>query len=183
MPSPIAHSISGYVLARFLPLEQPRTRERGRWGMQIIYAVFVANAADFDFIPQLITGEMYHRGLTHSLIFALGFSAIAGFITSYIWKRSYKQLFLFTLILYSSHLFLDFLSEGRGIQFFSPFLDSFFKFPITIFPGIHHSRGLWDYSHLLPISFELVYSALLLLGLWYWQKNKTRKRKYKNDMN
>ena len=116
-----------------------------------------------DFIPQLITGEIYHRGLTHSLTFAIIFSAIVGLILSYLWKFSYKQLFLFTLILYSSHLLLDFFTDGgKGMQLFFPFTDTYFKSPVAIFPGVHHSRGLWDSSHIIPLTFELIYSALLL---------------------
>ncbi len=92
MPSPIAHSASGYILAKILPLKQSKFSGYRRWD-EILYAVFVANAADLDFIPQLITGELSHRGLTHSLIFTLGFSAIASFIISYFWQISYKQIF------------------------------------------------------------------------------------------
>ncbi|NEO98905.1 MAG: metal-dependent hydrolase [Symploca sp. SIO2E9] len=167
MPSPIAHSVSGYVLAKFLPLEEGINHGRRRWDVQIFYPVFVAAAADFDFIPQLITEGNYHRGLTHSLTFAIGFSAVVGLIFSYLWKFSYKQVFLWTLLLYSSHLCLDFFSEGRGIKLFFPFTDSFFKSPLTIFPGVHHSRGLWDYSHIIPLVFESIYSVLLFLLVWW----------------
>ena len=174
MPSPIAHSASAYILAKILPLKQSKFSGSRKWE-EVLYAVFVANAADLDFIPQLITGELSHRGLTHSLIFTFGFSAIASFIISYYWQSSYKQLFWLTSIIYGSHLFLDFFSEGRGIPLFLPFIINFFKSPIIIFPGVHYSRGLWDYSHLTPIVFESIYSALLLGGLWLF-KNKTRNK-------
>ena len=177
MPSPIAHSVSGYILAKFLPLEQPRLPGFRKWYLQIFYPVFVAIFADFDFIPQLITGEKYHRGFTHSLFFTLVFSVIVGFTLSYLWKYSYKQIFLFTLIIYGSHLFLDFFTEGgKGMELFWPFIDGFFKSPIAIFPGFHHSRGLWHYSHLIPISFELSYSVLLF-GVFSWWKNSKNWRK------
>ncbi len=178
MPSPIAHSVSGYILGQFWPLEQPRVCRLRKWYFQIFYPVFVAIFADFDFIPQLITGEKYHRGFTHSLFFALVFSVIFGLTLSYLGKYSYKQIFLFTLIIYGSHLFLDFLTEGgKGMQLFWPFIDGFFKSPIAIFPGVHHSRGLWHYSHLIPISFELIYSALLFWGVSWWNITKNRRIK------
>lgn len=169
MPSPIAHSVTGYVLTKLPPPKQLTFHWRKRWE-RILYPVFVANAADFDFLPQLITGEVYHRGLTHSLIFTLGFSAIAGAIASYFWQFSYRQMFLFTLILYSSHLFLDLFSPGKGMQLLLPFTDNFFKSPIAIFPAVHHSEGLWHSSHLIPIGFESIYSMILLLGLWQYKK-------------
>lgn len=147
----------------------------------IFYPVFVAAAADLDFIPQLITGESYHRGLSHSLIFALGFSGLVSWILSYFWKSSYKQLFIFTTILYSSHLFLDFFSEGRGIKLLLPWTDAFFVAPITIFPGVHYSRGLWDVSYLIPLCFELVYAALLFLIVAMWKRAKTNKKRSDSD--
>lgn len=75
MPSPIAHSVTGYVLSNFLPFKKLK--------FYIFYGVFVAIAADFDFIPQWITGKNFHRGLTHTLIFALVFSLIVGGLISY----------------------------------------------------------------------------------------------------
>ncbi|WP_088242460.1 metal-dependent hydrolase [Calothrix rhizosoleniae] len=176
MPSPIAHSVSGYILGKILPLEQRKVSIHKTFYWQI-YAVFVAIFADFDFIPQLITGEKYHRGLTHSLSFTLGFSAILALIVSYLWKSSYKQIFLRTFLFYISHLCLDFFSEGRGIKLFLPFIDSFFRSPVIIFPGFHYSMGLWSYSHILTLTFELVYSTLLFFVVCYWQKTMSKKTK------
>ncbi|NET56667.1 MAG: metal-dependent hydrolase [Symploca sp. SIO2E6] len=169
MPSPLAHSVSGYVLAKFLPLDKISSDIGNKWHVHILYPILVAVAADLDFIPQIITGVRFHRGLTHSLTFTLICSAIIGLLLSYLWKFSYKQLFLFTLLLYSSHLCLDFFTNGgQGMQLFFPFTTSYFKSPVAIFPAIHHSRGLWDYSHLLPLVFESTYSVLLLsVVAWY----------------
>ncbi len=178
MPSPIAHSVSGYVLGKFLPLDIISKQRSKKLYMRIFFPVFVAVAADLDFIPQLITGERYHRGLTHSLTFTIIFSAFVGFILSHLWRVSYKQVFIYTLTLYSSHLLLDFFTHGgRGIQLFAPFTDSYFQSPVTIFPGVHHSRGLLDYSHIIPIVFESVYSALLLWVVTWLESFQNRKKK------
>lgn len=174
MPSPLAHAVSGYILAKFIPQPQQSSRSK-RW--LPFYAVFAATAADFDFIPQLLTGELYHRGLSHSLVFAFGFSTLFGLIISSGWK-SYRKWVWFTAILYSSHLFLDFLGEGRGIQLFYP-LNGYWRSPIVIFPGIHYSEGIWNTGHLFPLVFELVYSALLF-GLWWWKNYSTSNKKIKN---
>ncbi len=177
MPSPIAHAVSGYVFAKFLPLTQPRISRRRRWELLCLYPVFVAIVADLDFIPQIITGESFHRGLTHSLIFTLGFSLILAFILRYRWQFSYQQLAWITFILYGSHLVLDFFTEGRGIPLLYPFTENFFVSSITIFPGVHHSRGLWHYSHLIWICFELVYSVLLVWGVRWWRLVKANPRR------
>jgi inner membrane protein len=171
MPSPIAHSVSGYIIAKFLPLERSPETKINQWYIQSLYPVFVAISADFDFIPQIITGNNYHRGLTHSIFFCLVFSVVIGFIVSYYSKYSYRQIFILTAIVYGSHLVLDFFTAGgAGMKLFLPLTDDFFKSPIPIFPSVRHSEGLWHPSHLVFLSFELAYSALLFLGTFYWQK-------------
>ncbi|MGF1542167.1 MAG: metal-dependent hydrolase [Pleurocapsa sp.] len=171
MPSPLAHGVSGYIITKFSPLKRPQESKVNQWYVQSLYPVFVAISADLDFIPQIITGDNYHRGLTHSILFGLIFSVITGFIVSHWSKYSYRKIFLLTAIAYGSHLVLDFFTAGGdGMELLWPITDSFFKSPLPIFPAVHHSRGLWHYSHLIPLSFELAYSALLFLGMFYWQK-------------
>ena len=175
MPSPIAHSVAGYLLAKSLPASRFSDDRIHRWSLYIFYASFIAVVADFDFAAQILTGEEYHRGMTHSILFALGFSAIAAAVVQ-VWKKfSYAKIFTLTLIFYSSHLLLDFFSYGRGIKLFLPFVDGFFRSPIIIFPGLHYSRGLIHISHLLPIGFELLLSLLGIGLVWWWQKAKAQK--------
>jgi inner membrane protein len=176
MPSPLAHSVSGYLLAKFLPLKQIKFSHSRNWYWLTFYPVLIAILADFDFIPQLITGENYHRGPTHSLMFALLVSIILASLISYLKKCSYQAIFGSTLLLYCSHLLLDFFTEGgQGMELFWPFTESFFKSPIAIFPAIHHSRGLWDFSHLKAIAFETGYS-ILMFWLVFLVKNRINKK-------
>jgi inner membrane protein len=176
MPSPLFHATTGYFLGKFLPQKLiPRFYPFRRFNLHIFYPVFVATCADFDFIPQTLTGIPLHRGWSHSLVFMLSFSLIIGWVASKIWKTSYQQLFRFTLILYSSHLILDFFAEGRGIKLFLPFLDQFFKSPLLIFPGIHYSRGLFDLSHFIPVLYELLLSVVLYGFLTQWQAYQAHK--------
>ncbi|MDY6937560.1 MAG: metal-dependent hydrolase [Cyanobacteriota bacterium] len=175
MPSPIAHSVAGYLIAKSLPADRISESKIQKWSLYGFYAAFIAVFADFDFFPQLLTGKDFHRGLTHSLVFTILFSAIAAFILKR-WKNfSYQKIFGLTLIFYSSHLILDLLSEGRGIRLLLPFSDRFIQSPIFIFPGLHYSRGLWHISHLIPVSFELAISALAFGVVWWWKKAKSQK--------
>lgn len=170
MPSPIAHSVSGYVIGKFLPIEISKYYHSRWWKLENFYPVFVAIFADFDFLPQLITGQNFHRGITHTLIFAVGFSLVLALLVSCLCKSSFKQLFLFTLIIYSSHLVLDlFTTGGSGLQILWPLTDTYFKSTISIFPQVHHSQGLFDISHLIFIMWELSYSILILSILWLWK--------------
>ncbi|MBE9039340.1 metal-dependent hydrolase [Oscillatoriales cyanobacterium LEGE 11467] len=175
MPSPIAHSVAGYLLAKSLPADRFSENRIQKWSLYIFYASLIAVVADLDFIPQFVTGNAYHRGITHSLVFALGFSAISALIVS-VWKKfSYIKIFTLTSIFYGSHLLLDYFSYGRGIKLFLPFVDRFFRSPIILFPGLHYSRGLFHISHLLPIGFEIAISILGIGVVWWWKKSKARK--------
>ncbi|CAD5936007.1 Putative membrane-bound metal-dependent hydrolase [Planktothrix tepida] len=176
MPSPLFHATAGYFLGKYLPSHIiPKSYPFRRFDLNILYPVFIATCADFDFMPQILTGIEFHRGISHSLIFTLGFSLIISWVASKIWKISYQQLFRFTLILYSSHLILDFFAEGRGIKLFLPFLDQFFKSPILLFPGVHYSLGWFHPSHLVSLSYELLLTVVLYQLLTQWQAYKAQK--------
>ena len=172
MPSPIAHSVSGYVLTR-LPVVKNAIPS---WLWPItpaaaLYSLFVANLPDLDFLGQLLTGLQLHRGPSHSLLAALAVSGLlAWLIYSYRRRSSYRVLFGLTFGLYSSHLLLDlFTAGGRGIPLLWPLSSQYFRAPFALFPGVHYSRGLWDNSHLIFISAELLYSLILLSGLQVWR--------------
>ncbi|MGL5082083.1 MAG: metal-dependent hydrolase [Microcoleaceae cyanobacterium] len=176
MPSPIAHAVSGYVLSRLLPINSTPDRPQLNISVQDYYAIFVAIAADFDFIPQVLTGADFHRGITHTLIFALGFSLLWAWPIGRCLKVSYGQMVKFTFILYSSHLVLDWLTAGGlGMQLLWPMTTTYFKSPLSLFPPVHHSRGLLDLSHLVFVSWELCYALLILVGLRLWQTTKQSK--------
>ncbi|MEM9818705.1 MAG: metal-dependent hydrolase [Cyanobacteria bacterium P01_A01_bin.123] len=166
MPSPLAHSVTGYALAQLGVAGSIQKH----WGT-ITYALFVAIAPDFDFALQLLTGENYHRGATHSLLFCLGLSAIAGIISYGVNKRKAHVWFGLTLIIYASHLLLDYLTRGgSGIQFLWP-LPNYYQSPILIFPSVRHWEGLFHRSHLVFLGFETLYAVLLLtLSQWIRQK-------------
>ncbi|WP_413160949.1 metal-dependent hydrolase [Capilliphycus salinus ALCB114379] len=176
MPSPIAHAVSGYVLSELFPLKSAPSKKQKRYHWQSFLGVFLAVAADLDFLPQLLTGERFHRGLTHTLLFTVGLSLIIGLLGQWSGKFSAQKLIRWTLILYGSHLLLDiFTAGGLGVQIFSPFSDVYIQSPLPLFPGVHHSRGLFDPSHLVFVSWELGYSAIILAGLWLWKQSQSRK--------
>lgn len=176
MPSPIAHAVSGYAIAKGVnPLKVSRM-----WRFAL-YAVFVAIAADFDFIPQLVAGVNTHRGFTHSLSFAILFSLVLSRLATRQTKLNYlpKYLptFILTLTIYGSHLVLDFFTQGgSGIPMLWPISNSHFHSAIPLFPAVHHSHGLFNSIHILFLSFELTYTVVLLWGLSQWTKHHRRKQ-------
>ena len=170
MPSPIAHAASGYVLGKVLPSPQS-SLPKSKHNFLVFYAVFLAIAADFDFIPQLVTGIKFHRGITHSIPFTLIFSVIVALLLAWSRKVNYWSIFKFTFLIYGSHLVLDYFTKGgSGLRLLLPFTNQFFQSSFFLFPQVHHSRGLLDPSHLIFITFEIIYSLVIVLGTFWWQK-------------
>jgi inner membrane protein len=194
MPSPIAHSVSGYVLAQ-LPFVKNRVPGR-LWSvtpLAALYGIFVSNLPDLDFVPQFITGIRMHRGPSHSLLMALIVSSLLAWGVHRYRRRqasrresqlteqpslstaraSYGAIFGITFGLYSLHLFLDlFTTGGSGLPLLWPLSEQTFRSPVPLFPPAHHSRGLWDASHIVFITFELIYSVCLLAGLQFFKSSR-----------
>ena len=168
MPSPIAHSISGYAISRLWSNRiNPRPRLPPRW--LLFYGVFMGIMADLDFIPQIITGDRYHRGFSHSITFALGVAIVTWVIATFCRYTKANQLALLTLAAYGSHLILDLVTQGSsGLQLLWPFSTKFYQTSVVIFPSTYWSEPLFRHSgHFIFITFELGYGALIMLGLWF----------------
>lgn len=166
MPSPIAHSATAYCLYKLTPLSQRSTLLGRHRCLDLAYIIFIGNVADIDFIPQLFLDGKFHRGPSHSLSLALlvslGFAIIGYFFN----KPKVRQLFLITLCIYTSHLFLDYWTAGGvGMQLFWPFTDSYFMSSVSFFPSVRHSKGLFYTGHIIFILFEAAYSFLLMTML------------------
>ena len=196
MPSPIAHSVTGYALTHLLP---PRLQGKSHTGKSntlfpllsplVLYAVVVSNVPDLDFLPQLVTQARFHRGPTHSLFIGLLLSIILSLLAkpllpkieqaiSHFSRRSpipqhlsYRTLFTFTFSLYLAHLFIDSVTAGGpGMQILWPLSNGYFRAPFSLFAGVHHSRGLWDSSHLIFITAETLYSIVVIITLKLLQR-------------
>lgn len=166
MPSPIAHSVTGYVLAQLQPpTSSPRRTQRlQRWWVGL--AIGLANVADLDFALKFL-GLAEHRGFTHSLTCAVLVSGSLALWAIWTQRRAIAARVLgFSLLVYSSHLLLDFFTAGgRGMPLLTPFSDRLLSSPQPLFPPVHHSHGLFYWGHLEFVAFELGYAAILLLLL------------------
>jgi inner membrane protein len=172
MPSPIAHSITGYIISKAFLRNNCTAQDNRNLGI-IFYSIFIANVPDFDFIPQLFTDDKYHHGITHGFFFAVGFSVVAALIFCRMLNYSYNRFFIITLLIYNSHLILDFITDGgKGIKLLWPFFDYYYISPISLFPAVRHSQGLFHVSHLKFIGFEVSYSIILLSIIWLWEKRR-----------
>ena len=163
MPSPIAHSITGYVISKqFLACDRALQTGLSR-RMLLGWTVFIANVADLDFIPHLISGVDAHRGFTHSLVFGVCFSLLVTALAKALYSPPWEKLFLLTAIIYASHLFLDFFTAGgSGMPLLWPFSEENFISTRPLFPGVHHSEGLFHWGHFVFITYESIYAILLV---------------------
>ncbi|MGF1500009.1 MAG: metal-dependent hydrolase [Elainellaceae cyanobacterium] len=161
MPSPIAHSVTGYALSQ--PFVRPRQR------LLLFTSVFLTNAADLDFAAQFL-GIGTHRGITHTIPFLVGLTLVIGAIAHRLGHRSVRLLMGLTLLLYGSHLLLDFYTAGdAGLRLWLPFSDRPFQAATPLFPSVQHTKGLFYAGHWQFISFELAYSGAMLGALWGWR--------------
>lgn len=97
-------------------------------------------------------GTMFsHRGLTHSISFALLFGALIAFLAVRVFKikAAFGTLFICFALAAFSHPLLDMLTNGgSGVALLAPFSDERFAFPfrpIEVSPigfGFFSSRGL-----------------------------------------
>jgi len=174
MPSPIAHAVTGYCLARLWPrFETSGPRLPARWSC-LGLGIFAAIAADVDFVPKLVAGLDTHRGITHSMGFAIACSIVLAVIFGRRSRRACRAVCLLSATSYLSHLLLDLLTTGgRGIPVFWPLSEALVQFSVTPFPQVHHSEGLWYAGHIPVLIFESAYS-LVLLGLIYGSRRSRR---------
>jgi inner membrane protein len=148
----------------------------------ILAAVCAAlpDADVFGFGLGIHYGDMLgHRGLTHSLFFALAFGfliVIAFFRNIEFGSRNWWTLVAFFFIATASHGLLDALTNGGlGVAFFSPFSNTRYFFPwrpIEVSPlGLDRFLGARGIEVIVSeIKWVWIPSALLALGAFVFRK-------------
>jgi LexA-binding, inner membrane-associated putative hydrolase len=118
MPLPIGHATIGFTIHGLCD-----ANESGfcRW-KPLLGILILSNLPDVDVVLGIVfhgNGNVFHRGPTHSLIFAL----IGGFLVSRVWKL-WSQLprfsFRMCLLLILSHIVADFAFTSSPISFCWP---------------------------------------------------------------
>jgi inner membrane protein len=139
MPTPVAHTLCGYVCYEIS--SHPETRRRFAWMAGMIAA---ANLADMDYLPGVVINQpnSFHHGMSHSLLFAVLFGILAGAVT-FAYKRQFWNVFLWMTLAYTSHILLDFFtmdtSAPFGEQLLWPFSSEYYLSPVSIFRDV--SKG------------------------------------------
>ena len=119
MPFPLGHT--AIALAAYETAQQSEARN-SRIGL-MIYITVLANLPDLDMLFGLLVqgnGSAFHRGPTHSLLFALA----AGYLASRagrLWRRIPQINFGLCTLLIFSHVIADMVFTSSPVSLFWPF--------------------------------------------------------------
>lgn len=109
-----------------------------------------------------------HRGLTHSLFFALVFGGLAAWPAARWTGAGFRAVWLYFTVCLASHGMLDALTDGGlGVAFFSPFSNEryFFDFrPVQVSAISVRRFFAGDWTGLLAIEFRWIWLPALALG-------------------
>ncbi|HEV7902492.1 MAG TPA: metal-dependent hydrolase [Pyrinomonadaceae bacterium] len=163
MPLPIAHALVGASLAAAIHTRPASLRYR----VALVSGALLANAPDLDFfLVFALHSRAWHRGFTHSLLFA-AFVCLLFVLT--FGTRRLRDALAYGLA-FASHCLLDFLTTkaGGGLELFWPFSAERL--------GLRRI-GLSELPSRLPpldvlkwLLVELAIFAPLLLAVLYWRR-------------
>jgi hypothetical protein len=118
MPLPIGHAAIGFATHSFCNGNESSC---GRWKV-LLGILILSNLPDVDVVLGIVfigNGNVFHRGPTHSLIFAL----TGGFLASEVcrlWSQLPKFSFRICFLLILSHILADSVFTSFPISFFWP---------------------------------------------------------------
>jgi membrane-bound metal-dependent hydrolase YbcI (DUF457 family) len=190
MPSPIAHSLMGCLIARQHGLsyfDKP-------WKLAVFCAV-LANLPDVDYFFGMTQGlpNLYHRHFTHSIGFSLLIGALCGLI--FLWRgHRFWPMFVLSSVACASHVLLDFLgldtSTPHGVIAFWPFSDVYFMSPVSVFSNLKKGQTVTDLLKSIFILHNIsalareivVFTLLLALQNWFMKNRLALRTIFKSRM-
>jgi membrane-bound metal-dependent hydrolase YbcI (DUF457 family) len=160
MATPVGHFLIGAAIGAGLSHRDDTRRNMAVGG-------FVGMAADLDFIPGWLAGELsrFHHAQSHSLAFAV----LAATLAMLIARQERLHWGLLVGLVYMSHLALDMLtyddSPPQGIPLLWPWWSGVFLSPITLLPNVLHGKGQELSAHNVAVAArEIALLGSLLVG-------------------
>ena len=176
MPSPIAHSS---LLLAIAPPIRPALQAlpRGRRWWFFVAVVFALLAPDADIALGLIFQRgpfALHGGPTHSLVLAPLFGLFwAGVLWGCLFREEaarramdWRWLWVLGTAAFASHVFMDWLTPGRGVGMFWPINEHRVGSPIKLFVGVEHSNWRDWHHHGLTVMTETGFALLMAAAGW-----------------
>src|SRR6266852_1702626 len=154
VPTIISHGIAAVAIGNVFPHGRVPLRF---WVLSILCAMLPdIDVVGFAFGVQY--GDMLgHRGLTHSLVFALLVGFVAAWITLLATppgQTAWPLLVPYFFVVTSSHGILDAMTNGGlGIAFFAPFSNARYFFP-------------WRPIEVSPLGLDAFFSGRGIVVLW-----------------
>jgi membrane-bound metal-dependent hydrolase YbcI (DUF457 family) len=147
MPLPLGHAAIGLAACETF---QPADARRSRLGT-FLMAVTLANLPDADILLGLLVqgnGNLFHRGPTHSIVFAL----LAGYIASHVWRLGprFPRLgfpLCFSLVL--SHVLADMVLTSAPVSLLWPL-------------HVYWSPGISDWG---SVTYAVVFQSIQDAGI------------------
>jgi membrane-bound metal-dependent hydrolase YbcI (DUF457 family) len=118
MPFPLGHAAIGFATNELCS----KSDDRSRWWVEVLFIAIVSNLPDADVIVGLVlqgNGGAFHRGPTHSLVFAV----CVGVIVANAWKMWSKipvVSFTSCFLLCVSHIVSDAFLTNSPVSFLWP---------------------------------------------------------------
>jgi membrane-bound metal-dependent hydrolase YbcI (DUF457 family) len=158
MPLPIAHGLFGAsVVAAVLPAPISK-----RYAKPMLFGAFLANTPDFDFaLVFLLNSDKWHRGFTHSMMFAL---LMVMMFVAYRGRREFREALAYGLA-FASHCVLDFVTtkKGGGVELFFPFSDERFGLRWFGLSEMPSKVSVFEILQNLTIEFAIFFSLLIFV--------------------
>lgn len=111
-----------------------------------VLAIVAAILPDVDVLLVTASGVVEHRGLTHSLMFAVISAAALAAVARALVDTGIARLFVVMFLACASHLLLDFLmGAGPPIRPLAPFDDRGFLAPVRLLPIAYYARTAEGY--------------------------------------
>lgn len=188
MALPIAHAAAGYLVHRATRAAPALGRaSSGAWQRAAVF-MFIGNLPDLDFLVGFAAGHpgMLHRGVSHTVLAAVGFGIAAGAFVHWRWRERFGPAALAFGAAYLSHLVVDYCTiDSRppaGGQFLWPFSDAYLSAPVPIFTEIYIDgrtragflRTVLAWPSVVVLARELVIAGVAV-GTWHvvdwWRGN------------
>ncbi|MDP6631467.1 MAG: metal-dependent hydrolase [Kiritimatiellia bacterium] len=173
MASPLTHIAVGYVLFRIA--NQYFTELTGTVKRLILIcgALGAATVVDMDFVLGMLHHDLagYHNQQSHSLCAAVVVGIGVGVLGRLLTGHRMRRWLTLGLVATLSHILIDFLTIGRGVQLLWPLTEARFTSPIPLFYGLRWSEGVWSSSHLLTLANE---GPIIAALLWLTQQKLSR---------
>ncbi len=169
MPSPLAHIAAGYAVYQIYNLTYrptPKTSETANATVPVTLCIGASLLPDVDAALGLLLGDFgrLHNQGTHSLFVGLAVALAVAGIMQVARRQNAMHWAALTFICYALHLFMDSLTTGRGVMLLWPFSTERFLSPVSLFQGVHWSRG-WANAITVGTVMSELPVVLLAIGL------------------